>query len=175
VLALEALVASDPDVGGSLFVRMLENPQRSVRLRALLGIERSGDPDSAFEVVKVMEHDPDLDLRVVAARALGSLGNPEAVPALRIKITSHHPVLREQSVLSLMKLGNENVGEYLIQELEDDRDLDVFNSLKLLALVPDPSLIARISHYLEAEDPLVRTHAAITILSILERSRTGAP
>lgn len=175
VLALEAIVATDPNQGRDLFLVLLVHPQRSVRLRALLGLEKIGDPDLAPEIIRVMENDPDLDLRVIAARALGSIGNPVASAALRRKITSHHDALREQSVFSLLKLGDERLTEYLLGELERDRDLDNIASLKLLALIPDPSLIDQISHYLDSEIEEVRTQASITILSILERSRTGAP
>jgi HEAT repeat protein len=175
VLALEALVATDPNQGRDLFLTLLQHRQRSVRLRALLGLEKLGDPDVAPEIIRVLEDDPDVDLRVVAARALGNIGNPEASAALRRKITSHHDALREQSVFSLLKLGDERLTESLLRQLENNRDLDITASMKLLALIPDPSLIGRISHHLDSEDEAVRTQASITILSILERSRTGAP
>jgi HEAT repeat protein len=175
VLALETVVATDADQGRDLFLNLLHHSQRSVRLRALLGLEKLGDPDVALEIIHVMENDPDFDLRVVASRALGSIGNPAASAALRRKITSHHYALREQSVLSLLKLGDKRLTEHLLHELENNRDLDISASMKLLALIPDPSLIQLISRYLDSEDEEVRTQASITILSILERSRTGAP
>lgn len=175
VLALEAVAETDPKLGRDVFLEQLNHQQRSVRLRALLGLERAGDPDDAFEIVRVMEHDPDIDLRAVAARALGALGNPEASSSLRRKVTSHHAPLREQAVLALLKIGTEDVGEYLMDLLEADRDLDVFASMRLLALVPDPALIGRLKPYLDSEDSMIRTHASITILAILERSRAGTP
>ena len=175
VLALEAVAVSDPEKGRDVFLSLLEHPRRSVRLRSLLGLERIANPDDALDVIRVMDHDPDIDLRVVAARTLGKLGNPEASGALRRKITSRHAVVREQAVMSLLAIDRQAVGPYLIDLLEDEGDLHIVDTMRLLALVPDPTLIGRLEEYLDSDNAEIRTHAAITILAILERSRTGEP
>jgi hypothetical protein len=45
----------------------------------------------------------------------------------------------------------------------------------LVALVPDASLIELLIPYLDSERQRIRSQASVAVLSILERSRAGAP
>jgi HEAT repeat protein len=174
-LALEAVAASNPEQGREAFLMALEHPQRSVRLRGLLGLEKLGDAGTVVEVIKILEEDQDPDLQVVAARTLGAIGDISASTALRQAIESRRAPLREQAVLALLAIGKEDVGRYLIRSLDNDNRSSTTDILKLLALVPDPSLIALIRPYLDSQGYTVRSHASVAILSILERSRSGQP
>jgi hypothetical protein len=77
--------------------------------------------------------------------------------------------------MSLLAIGDEDVGTYLVgglQELHYPGELEI---LRLMALIPDPTLIGPISPYLEHSDNEVRTQAAATVFSILERSGNARP
>jgi HEAT repeat protein len=111
----------------------------------------------------------------VAARALGAIADIGVSSALRRAIESPYAPLREQAVLALLAIGKEDVGRYLIRLLDDDDQTGTVEILKLVALVPDPSLIELLTPYLDHERQRIRSHASVTVLSILERSRTGAP
>lgn len=174
-LALEAVAASNPEQGRRAFLTALENPHRSVRLRGLLGLEKLGDAETVNDVVNILEADQDPDLRVVAARTLGAIGDIGGSTALRAAIQSPYAPLRRQAVLSLLAIGKEDVGRYLIRLMDDDNPTGTVEILKLVALVPDPSLIELLTPYLDHERQRIRSHAAVTVLSILERSRTGTP
>ena len=77
--------------------------------------------------------------------------------------------------LALLAIGKEDVGRYLLRFLDNDRQPGTAEALKLIALVPDPTLIELIDPFLENPDYKVRNQASVAVLSILERSRSGAP
>jgi HEAT repeat protein len=174
-LALEAVAASDPRQGRRAFLTALEDGHRGIRLRGLLGLEKLGDAGTVVDIIRILEGDEDPDLRVVAARALGAIADIGVSSALRRAIESPYAPLREQAVLALLAIGKEDVGRYLIRLLDDDDQTGTVEILKLVALVPDPSLIELLTPYLDHERQRIRSHASVTVLSILERSRTGAP
>jgi HEAT repeat protein len=174
-LALEAVIASNPETGRKVFLEALRHPNRSFRLRGLLGLEKLADPSTVVDVISVLETDDDPDVRVVAARTLGAIGDINASSALRTAIESPNAPLREQAVLALLAIGKEDVGRYLLRFLENDRRPGTVDALQLMALVPDPSLIHLLEPFLASEDTDVRIQASVTILSIFERSAHGSP
>lgn len=173
VLALEAIAATNPEIGREVFLSALGHRQRSVRLRGLLGLEALGDPSTVIDLIGVLEREEDPDLKVVAARALGSIGDIGSSSALRAAIESPHAPLREQAVLALLAIGKEDVGRYLLRILGSGQRPGTVETLELIALVPDPTLIHLLEPFLESEDSRARSQAAVAILSILERSGTS--
>ncbi len=174
-IALEAVISSNPEKGRDAFLRALISGERSIRLRGVLGLAALGDNDSVPNLVTIMDDDPDPDLRAAAARALGDIGDTQASIHLYEAIKSpFHPV-RKFAVMSLLTIGDEGVGTYLVgrlHELDYPGELEI---LRLLALIPDPTLIEAISPYLEHSNDDVRTQAAAAIFSILERSGNAQP
>jgi HEAT repeat protein len=174
-LALEVVAASNPKTGREVFLKALIHPHRSIRLRGLLGLEKLADPSTLVDVIGILETEDDPDLKVVAARTLGAIGDINASSALRAAIESPSAPLREQAVLALLAIGKEDVGRYLLRFLENDRQPGTVEALELMALVPDPSLILLLEPFLESEDSSTRVQTSVTILSILERSGSGGP
>jgi len=170
VLALEVVANTDPVLGKEAFLDVLTSGERSLRLRGLLGLGALGDGETVPHLVEIMKEDPDPDLRVAAARALGDIGDARASIPLYEAIESPFPPVREQAVKALMTIGDEDVGGYLVGRLEGGHDPGEIEILRLLALVPDPSLVGLIEPFLEHDDTDVRTIAAAAIFSILERS-----
>ena len=173
--ALEAIAATHPELGREVFLNALRSPRRSIRLRGLLGLEELADPGTVVDIIKVLEGDEDPDLRVVAARTLGAIGDIAGSTTLRAAIQSPYGPLRRQAVLALLAIGREDVGRYLIRLIDDDNRIGTEEVLKLVALIPDPSLIELLTPYLDSERKSIRIHASIAVLSILERSRANAP
>ena len=174
-IALEAVASSNPEKGRDAFLRALLSGERSIRLRGVLGLAALGDDDTVPNLVRIMDDDPDPDLRAAAARALGDIGDTQASIHLYEAIKSpFHPV-RKFAVMSLLTIGDEGVGTYLVgrlQEIDNPGELEI---LRLLALIPDPTLIEAISPFLEHSDDGVRTQAAAAVFSILERSGNAQP
>jgi len=169
-IALEAVASSNPEKGRDAFLRALISGERSIRLRGVGGLAALGDHDTVPYLVTIMNDDPDPDLRAAAARALGEIGDPQASIHLYEAIESPFPPVRKFAVISLLTIGDESVGTYLVGELREGQDPGELEILKLLALIPDPTLIEAISPYLEHSDNDVRTQAAAAVFSILERS-----
>ncbi|MBI3986354.1 MAG: MFS transporter [Lentisphaerae bacterium] len=87
---LEAL--SDPsfNVRYEAIVSIARMPPNASMTRALIGVLRSQDPD----------------LSVAAGWALGRIGDPAAIPALREMLVSEYALLRSRSARSLANLGD---------------------------------------------------------------------
>jgi len=170
VLALEVVTNSDPERCRASFLEILTSGERALRLRGLLGLAAIGDPDSLPEITRIMREDLDPDLQAVAAEALGNIGNIKASTALYEAIESHHSPVREHAVQALVAINDKDLGNYLIDRLENDHFPGQAETLRLMALVPDPALVAVIEPFLMNDDHQKRILAAAAILSILERS-----
>ena len=169
-IALEAVASSNPEKGREVFLYALTSGERTVRLRGLLGLEKLGDPSTIPEVVTIMFEDPDPDLRAVAARTLGAVESAHASVSLYEALQSEFPPVREQAALSLLEIGDDELGEYLLTRLRNNENPGEVNLLRMLALIPDPSLVPLIQPYLNNGSTKVRTSAAAAIFEILERS-----
>jgi HEAT repeat protein len=175
VLALEVVANTDPRLGREVFLNALTSGERALRLRGLLGLAALRDTDTIPHLVEIMKNDHDPDLRVTAARALGDVGSLKASIALYEGIESRYAPMREQAVLTLIALSDEGLGEYLIDRLVNDHYPGRDEVLRLLALVPDRSLVSAIEPYLTHEDEVTRVLAAAAILSILDESPPTLP
>ena len=77
-----------------------------VRMRAAhaLGETRSEDKSIVPALTKALEEDPDADVRYVAARALGKIGGPEAVPALTGALGDFNGAVRGEALRALQTI-----------------------------------------------------------------------
>ncbi|MCW8985006.1 MAG: HEAT repeat domain-containing protein [Thermoanaerobaculales bacterium] len=175
VLALEVVANTDPAVGKQVFLDVLTSGERALRLRGLLGLIALRDPDTVPDLVEIMRHDPDPDLQVTAARALGSIGDIKASVALYGAIDNDYAPLREQAVLSLIAIGDDGIGNFLISKLVNGHFPGQAEVLRLMSLMDDPVMVEAIEPFLHHEDHVRRTLAAGAILSILERSGNLQP
>ena len=175
VLALEVVTNSDPERCRASFLEILTSGERALRLRGLLGMAAIGDPNTVPEFARILKEDLDPDLQAVAAEALGKIGDTKASTALYEAIDNHYPPVREHAVLALVAIGDEGLREYLIDRLQNDHYPGEAETLRLMALVPDPALVAVIEPYLMNDEPVKRTLAAAAILSILEGSGNAQP
>jgi len=170
-LALEILARIDVAGNGDLFLGALDSPFRSVRLRALKALVMLPDPSFAPRLIEVLEHDPDPDLRALAARGLGLPGAPEARAALRGALANGHPVVQAAAARALVAGGDLGIGRELLARARVATGTERRKLLGLVALVPDPGLVPPLAELLEDSDSVVRVAAAAAILSILEQSR----
>jgi len=92
--ALEAIAATNPELGREVFLNALKSRRRSIRLRGLLGLEELADSATVVDIIKVLEGDEDPDLKVVAARTLGAIGDIGGSTTLRIRGGVHHRLVQ---------------------------------------------------------------------------------
>jgi len=162
-------------LGEDEFIDALNSHERAIRLRGLLGLAALGDWGPASEIVKVLANDPDPDLRAAAAKTLGVIGDERAAFVLDDAIEDPVPAVGEQAVLALVAMNDPDVGRTLRKRLENNDDPGVIPLLRMMALVPDPTLIEILTPYLEDGNAEIRAYATAAILSVLELTGQSSP
>jgi HEAT repeat protein len=171
-LSLEFLAETDLAGNRDVFVRALDSPFRTVRIRALRALRKLEDPTLVTRFGTVLTGDPDAELRAMAASALGETGAKPAIPVLSLALDDPSPVVQEEAVRSLVVLGDQRVVGTLKKRLAEAPPKERTKVVRLAALVPDASLIPSLGPLLADGDPEVRAFTASAILSI--RRRTAA-
>jgi HEAT repeat protein len=95
-------------------IEALEDPSFTVRQEAIHSIGRMPAEDELVDaLIRVLE-DPESELNISAARALGRIGSPRAIPALRRTLFSGYRPLEANSARSLALLGDgESIPDFL--------------------------------------------------------------
>lgn len=105
----------------------LQDPRFNVRFEAIIAISRMpADPRLTAALVEIL-HGSELALSVVAAWALGRVGDPAAHDALVRGLDSDYRSIQAHSVRALGALGNPEVATVLMERLqgEDNRGLQM--------------------------------------------------
>jgi HEAT repeat protein len=169
VLALEFLANADPSGSRDVFLDKLESPFRSIRLRALRGLERLRDVTTISRLGTVLVSDDDPEIRAFAARTLGAMASRQAIAVLKPGLDDANDLVREESVTALVTLGDETIAEVMRERLAAASPVQRVQAIRLARLVPDPSIVAALAPLLGDDDPEVRTSAAGAILAIGSR------
>jgi sugar phosphate permease len=100
----------------------LDDPRFNVRFEAIISIARHGPDDRLIDALaKVLRHSEPA-LGVVAAWALGRLGDPQALDALREGLDSPYRSIRAHCARALGTLGDQSVVPQLLEYLETEPD-----------------------------------------------------
>jgi HEAT repeat protein len=83
LMALRGLMESDPARALPHVEKMLQNPSRKLRDRALFVLAHSDSPEAQRVLLQVAKGGRNPDLQRVAVRYLGAAGNPQGTAALR--------------------------------------------------------------------------------------------
>jgi HEAT repeat protein len=175
VLAYQVVANTSPELAKPALVKALRSGERTIRLRALLGLTALGDGDTVPEIVRILKEDPDPDLRAAAVRALGAIGDPKASLPLLEALSSQYSPVREQAVLALLKIREGDLVPVLTRQLEERGEPEKVHVMRLLALIPDPALVPIIRPYLDSGNNELRCEAAAAILTIVKESGTAQP
>lgn len=87
---------------------------------AIKGLRNIGAPDAAPEISEVLVSDSPDAVRRSAARALGPLGNPVALPALRLAVDDSSKQVQMWAMRSLGELRDRQCLDVLMKRLEDN-------------------------------------------------------
>lgn len=88
----------------------LNDPDPIVRRRACREIGRRGDGAQAQALAAVVRADDDLDVRIEAVRALGSINAPETTTALVAALESDDPAVQFAGVESMRRVSGKDLG-----------------------------------------------------------------
>jgi hypothetical protein len=109
-----------------LFRERLQDEDPGVRGLAARAIGAHGTPADAPTIVAMLT-DPDVEVRIDAARALQRLHNPQAIPGLITRLDpekEQEPRVRQEAAVALGQYQDDQVVEKLIASLADE-DLGV--------------------------------------------------
>ena len=105
----------------------LNDPRFNVRFEATISIARMGSDPRLVEALCGMVDGTEISLSVIAAWALGRMGDEAALPTLRAGLNSPYRSIQAHCARSLGTLGDETVAPLLLERLkrEDDKGLRI--------------------------------------------------
>lgn len=100
----------DDDAARAICVGGLDDPDPMVRTAACDAWVEIGGPESIRHLAHRYRSDDDIDVRLYALRALGDLGDDEAVPVLAEALEAADPAVQYRAVASLKEVTGEDFG-----------------------------------------------------------------
>ncbi len=85
---------------------LVKDEEARVRRRAALAIGRAKLPEGVALLTPLVQSDPELEVRQMAAFALGLIGRKEAAPTLRTALSDTSPVVRGRAAEALGLIGD---------------------------------------------------------------------
>ena len=161
----------------------LRDPRSAETLASLLEIETEAEPAlegliqigkiSIPAVAKAMKHE-NSDVRLMAAKILGRIGEPEGIDALARGLKDPDASVREGAVVSLAAIGGERVPELLTKALADQDPGVRRQAIDAVELVATPDMVDQLIPLIRDDDPKIRATAA-KILGNLGDEKAVAP
>lgn len=113
--------------------------------------------------IDLLQEDPNNDVKLWAARILGNIGDPQAVPALTSALDAPKPV-REEAANALLKIGEEEAAQAFTEALPDaSSEAQIFLLVELEELDATDSIPAVVE--VARGDSSLVAEAAITSLA----------
>lgn len=103
-------------------LEVLKDPRFNVRFEAIVSISRMPPEPRLIDALIEILHGSELALSVVAAWALGRIGDPHAYEPLREGLYSEYRSIQAHSARALGALGNTEIVPILLERLENETD-----------------------------------------------------
>jgi HEAT repeat protein len=100
----------------------LHDPRFNVRFEAVISIARMGSDPRLVEALGQLVNGTEISLSVIAAWALGRMGDEAALPTLRAGLNSHYRSLQAACGRALGTLGDTQVAPLLLERLQTETD-----------------------------------------------------
>lgn len=88
----------------------LKDPDADVRVECCQAWATRGGADAADFLGETLASDTNVDVRIAAAKALGEMGDPRAVPHLAIALEDPDPALQFRAVAAMRNITGEDLG-----------------------------------------------------------------
>jgi HEAT repeat protein len=137
-----ALVLLEPEATPLLAGAAAEARDPQVRAVAVEVLGLRGATDATELLVALLEHDPDPEVRIRCARAMGRLAVPTAAGPLSAALVSDSPELRAVAARALGALGTAAAVDALVDRLDDPWHRVAANAAESLAALGGPGLAA---------------------------------
>jgi hypothetical protein len=100
----------------------LQDPRFNVRFEAIISIARMGSEPRLVKALCRIVDGTELSLSVIAAWALGRIGDEEALPSLRNGLNSQYRSIQAHCARSLGTLNDQQVAPLLLERLSAETD-----------------------------------------------------
>ena len=100
----------------------LTDPRFNVRFEAIISIARMGAEPRLVKALTGILDGTELSLSVIAAWALGRMGDPEALPTLREGLNSNYRSIQAHCIRSLGTLHDYESAPLLLERLKNEKD-----------------------------------------------------
>jgi HEAT repeat protein len=135
---VRAAGACRTQTSNSVLAAALNDSIPDVRIAACEGWSQVGGPDASRQLAGTLSSDVDFDVRLAAAKALGTTGDPTAVAVLGSALEDRDPAMQFQAVQSLRELTGKDLGndvnrwrQYVNRELPDgDHSVSIAERLR---------------------------------------------
>ncbi|KPK65796.1 MAG: hypothetical protein AMK73_01905 [Planctomycetes bacterium SM23_32] len=91
-----------------VLVKALDDTEENVRWFAVEGLRKLGATQAVPVISEMLRRDPSARVREIAASALGELGQPAGVPALRAALDDANERVQQKAVAALQALATDN-------------------------------------------------------------------
>jgi HEAT repeat protein len=187
-IAAEILRASDSPLAQKTLSEGLSHPSESVRVQVVAGLGRAPAPELAPALSRALADDPSVEVRHLAARALRSVREADARPALEAARSDEAERVRLAAEAALAVHDREGGVATLVGMLLGDEA----SALEALDALPEraaehPRAIDTLARLLEPETPLPVRRAALdavtrikvralasTVVKLLDDARLGS-
>lgn len=122
VLSTERLGQAKSPLTVDELLEALEDPRFNVRFEAVISIGRMHPDPRLIQALEEILNGSELALTVVAAWALGRLGDKQAIESLRDSLDSNYRSIRGHSARALGALGDKEITPELLARLESEQD-----------------------------------------------------
>ncbi len=120
VMATEQMGDAQSLLSSKELIEALGDPSFSVRQEAIHSIGRMPAEDELVDALIDVLEDPESELNISAARAIGRIGSPRAIPALRRTLYSGYRPLEANSARALAQLGDSASSYHFRVKLEQE-------------------------------------------------------
>jgi MFS family permease len=174
VLMTERLGQAKSQLAVDELLEALEDPRFNVRFEAIVSIARMPADERLINALVEILEGSELALTVVAAWALGRLGDPRAIEPLRRSLHSSYRSVRAHSARALGALGDRESAPLLLERLESEEDkglqMAYASALGNLQWVEGiPKLLRLLA---QTQNPGARLELALTLARIIGGEHT---
>jgi hypothetical protein len=150
-------------------LEVLKDPRFNVRFEAIISISRMPPEPRLIDALIEILHGSELALSVVAAWALGRIGDPHAYEPLREGLYSEYRSIQAHSARALGALGNTEIVPILLERLnaETDKGLQMAYASALGNLQAREATDKLLELLCETENEGARMELALTLARIL--------
>jgi HEAT repeat protein len=148
-------------------IESMNDPSPNVRIQTMLTVVSSRPNKKLVDAIIAILDRNEAEMNIAAVWALGLIGDPRAIPAIRKLLKSKYPILRGRAAIALARLEDRDSVNTLFERFKTDKTVrfayaDAFGVLKI-----KEAIVPIIDYMAEVSDDITRQSLAYSIASIV--------